>query len=628
MATVRDASTSAAPTRLPAPPSNALGVRWDLSAIHRGPAQARAELSRLEADAIAFRTRYEGRIAGLSPAGLAALLSELGALTNRRRATSAYCKLRSSVDGRVKENRDLTTAAALAGARVANRTRVFEVEWRALGQDKARALAWAPEVQSNRHFLEKLTAQGAHTVSAEEEQALAERSPAAIAAWQQLFSYTMSAVTVDFRADQGSEAANTIDEVLAYLYDDRPTVRKTALEALYAALEPLAPTVARVYDTLVGDRLAMDRLRHFVRPGNLSEPLPMQQTNLANDLPDEVVDTMIEAVVSRYHIAQDYFSAKARQMEVTRLPLSDLCAPMATSRSYSFDESRRLVLDAAGAFSPKAELILSKFFDERRVDAEPRPGKQPGAFCEIVSQDKPAYVLLNHTDSAQNCYTLAHELGHGLHAALAQRKQSPFTFDSGPALAEVAATFNEFLLFHNILEGERDKEARRELIRSRVESSCETIFGQTMMTRYEQRTYAEKSAGACLTSDLLSQIWVEESHKYTGGTVEVSEGYRWAWSYIPQFIYTRFYSCAYVFAHLVSLALYPSYMANRSRFAERYLSVLGAGGSESPKTLLSSLGIDISDPDWVVPGFDLLTSWIDLVDDADASPTRTDPFGP
>lgn len=593
----------------------AQGVRWDLSAIHRDAEEARIALAQVLADASEFQRRWLGRVAALDPAGLANLLGELGALVNRSQASTSYCQLRRLADSGVSENQDLQAVADRAAVQFANDTRFFNLEWTALPRKRAEVLTAAAELSHVRHFLERLTEEATHTLSAVEELVLAERSTAAEAAWQQLFDQTTSAITVDFAAGEEPPSRHTIYELIVYQFDDRREVRTRANDALHAALGPWTAVLAKVYDSLVGDRLVIDRLRHFTSETDDREPLPMQQANRANDIADGIVNTMIDAVEDHYPLAQRYFRFKARQLGLPTLLVSDIYAPMGRTRHCDYQEARLLVLEAVNNFSVDAKEILGHFFTENRIDAEPRPGKQGGAFCDSVAQDQSAYVLLNYTDSIEDARVLAHELGHGLHAALAQRSQSPFTFQTGMAMAEVASTFNELLFFDYLRARERDPEARRGMIAARVERSFLTIFSQTVMARYEQLAYAAKSQGESLNPERLTAYWLQECGKYYGDAVTISPGSAISWARTPHFIHTRFYTYSYTFAHLVSLALYARYQQDRSAFVPEYFALLGAGGSQSPAALLAVLGIDIADPEWVDPAFALVNSWIDLAED-------------
>jgi oligoendopeptidase F len=198
--------------------------------------------------------------------------------------------------------------------------------------------------------------------------------------------------------------------------------------------------------------------------------------------------------------------------------------------------------------------------------------------------------------------TLAHELGHGMHFTLASEEQTALSAGTGLALAEVPSTFAELLAFDHLMAAETDPETRRALVSERVEGSFATVFRQTVLTRYEQRAYAMRDEGSTLTPERLSDIWFEENRKYYGESLLLPERYRLGWSYIPHFISTRFYTYAYVFAHLATLALYARYRERGDAFVGDYLGFLAAGGSMAPGELLGSLGVDLDDPGVWEPG--------------------------
>ena len=242
-----------------------------------------------------------------------------------------------------------------------------------------------------------------------------------------------------------------------------------------------------------------------------------------------------------------------------------------------YPEARGVIDASFGRFSPRIADIAGGFFDEHRIDAEPRSGKRGGAFCASVAQDASPYVLMNFTDRMDDVMTLAHELGHGMHFTLSAERQTALSMGTGLALAEVPSTFAELLAFDHLLDTETDPVTRRALISERVEGSFATVFRQTVLTRYEQRAYALRGEGGTLTADRLSEIWFEENAKYYGDSVGLPDRYRLGWSYIPHFIHTRFYTYAYVFAHLSTLALYARYREAGADFVEGYIDFLSAG---------------------------------------------------
>ncbi len=584
----------------------AAGVVWDLQFIEPSIEAAREHLAATVQKAEHFAKKWEGTLATADAAGWARALWELGEIDNAFRAAASYNELRLAQDSLSPTNQDLDAYVKKESVRFANAVRFLELDWKTLPAHQARRLAKDPALVRYRHYLERLLEDATHTLSAPEERALAERAPAAESAWESLFHETLSGIVVEFDAGEGVRP-HTIDELLSYRTSDDAALRERAVTALYEALSPWKGVLAKCYDSLVGDRLAIDRLRGYV--DGSGTPLPMQQANVANDLPDAVVATMLKAVEDHYGVAQAYYRRKAALLGVKQLKFADQYAPIGTPARCTYDEARKRVLSAVSAFSKSAASILEAFFTENRIDAEPRKGKAGGAFCSGVAQDKKPVVLMNFTDTINDAMTLAHELGHGLHFSLAQKAQTPFEYETGMAMAEVASTFNEMLLFDYLLARETDPAARQSLIASRIEGSCATIFRQTMMARYEERAYAARERGESLGSDRLSDIWFEENRKEYGDSLVLPDGYRLGWSYIPHFIGTRFYTYSYSFAHLTSLALYAKYKSEGQPFVAKYLDLLRTGGAKSPEALLKTVGIDITDPAWVDPAFALIESW-------------------
>ena len=199
---------------------------------------------------------------------------------------------------------------------------------------------------------------------------------------------------------------------------------------------------------------------------------------------------MMSAIESRHSIAHRWYRRKAELLGRAELHLSDQYAPLDEGRAFPYDESRAIVRSAFARFSGDIESVSEAFFDDQRVDAEPRQGKRGGAFCASVAQDSQAFIMLNYTDRLRDVMTMAHELGHGMHFTLSAQRQSALSFHPGIALAEVPSTFAELVTFDYMMENEKDAATRAALVRQELESSFATVFRQTMMARYESDAYA------------------------------------------------------------------------------------------------------------------------------------------
>ncbi|MDX6494836.1 MAG: oligoendopeptidase [Gaiellales bacterium] len=566
--------------------TQASGVRWDLSPLFESPQAARDAIAPTLERAREFEQRWRGKLESITPAEMAEALAQLGEIENTLSRISSYAMLRKAVDVTSEENRDLGAAVEQGLVEAANLLRFFELEWLALPDGPAHALAESPQLARDRHQIMAQRRYRPHVLSEPEERALGERDPAAVSAWQALYGQTTSTIEVPFDGGDGDQP-HTIDRLLAYVHDPRRDVRLRSLETLYAALEPRLPVLAHCYDSLVGDRLVLDRVRAYGDD-------PMEPTHLQNELEGDVVYAMMEAVEARYELAQRWFVAKAAMLGIERLELADQYAPVGNARSVDYDEGRALVDASFSVFSLRMREIADGFFAEQRVDAEPRAGKRGGAFCSPVAQDARPYVMLNYTDNMNDVLTMAHELGHGMHFQLSHEAQTPHSAHTGLALAEVPSTFAEFVAYDHLLAHEDDAETRRVLLAARAEGAFATIYRQTVLARYEQRAYAIRAGAQTLTPERLGAIWIEENVRYYGDSVALPEGYAYGWSYIPHFISTRFYTYAYVFAKLVALALYARWRAEGEAFVPGYMEFLAAGGSASPAELLGQLGVDLA----------------------------------
>ena len=308
-----------------------------------------------------------------------------------------------------------------------------------------------------------------------------------------------------------------------------------------------------------------------------------------------VVTDMMEAVESRYPLAQRWFRAKAEALGLDVLALGDQYAPMGESRPVGYDEGRALVDCGLRRLRPAhPRRSPAAFFSEQRVDAEPRAGKRGGAFCAPVAQDARPYVMLNYTDRMNDVLTLAHELGHGMHFQLSHDAQTPHSAHTGLALAEVPSTFAEFVATDHLLAGEQDRATRRRSPRAGSRRRSRPSSARPCWPATSSGPTRCGPASQALTAERLSEIWIEQNGRYYGDSVQMPDGYRLGWAYIPHFISTRFYTYAYVFAKLVALALYARWREQGEEFVPAYLEFLSAGGSASPTELLAPLGIDLA----------------------------------
>jgi oligoendopeptidase F len=563
-----------------------LATEWDLGPLLDGGedrAAAEGMLDDARQRATEFAERHAGKVDELDAEGLRAAMHELEAIHELIGRVGSYAALRFATDTAEPARGALLQLVQERATEIETLLLFFELEWAALDDAPARELLADEGLDFCRHHLESTRRYRPHLLSESEEKIFTEKSISSNAAWARLFGELVAALRVEL-----DDQELTLDVALSRLQQADREVRRTAAEAVSRTLEPGLRTRGFIYNTLVYDKSVEDRLRHY--------PHWLASRNLSNEASDESVMALIQAVRERFDIPQRWYRLKAKLIGVDRLADYDRSAPVLKEDvAYSYAQARELVLDTYHSFSPVAGDLARRFFDERWIDAPPRPHKRGGAFCAYTVPSVHPYVMLNFTAQRRDVLTMAHELGHGLHAALAQ-PQGVFHQSTPLTLAETASVFGEALVFGRMLAETTDREQRLGLLAERVDGAIATVFRQVAMNRFEHLMHTRRRTEGELATDRICELWVEAQRELFGDSVEITEGYRMWWSYVPHFINTPGYVYAYAYGLLLALSVYSRYLAEGESFVPRYLELLSAGGSRSPEQLAEIVGIDLTDP--------------------------------
>jgi oligoendopeptidase F len=225
------------------------------------------------------------------------------------------------------------------------------------------------------------------------------------------------------------------------------------------------------------------------------------------------------------------------------------------------------------------------------------------------------YLLLNWTSRRRDVLTLAHEMGHGLHAYLA-REQGVFHQSTPLTLAETASVFGETVTFGRLLEATPDPESRLALLAESLEGQIATVFRQIAMNRFEDAVHTHRREVGELAVDDFNRHWAETQEAMLGDSVEVTEGYRTWWSYVPHFIATPGYVYAYAYGQLLALSVYKQYEEQGAAFVPAYLDLLARGGSLPPEELGRIVGCDLADPAFWDGGLAIVEHQLELAESA------------
>ena len=477
---------------------------------------------------------------------------------------------------------------------VQNRLIFFSLWWKALDEKAAQRLIAASG--DNAYYLEALRHFKPYTLSEPEEKIINLKDVNGPNALVKLYEMITNRFT--FRLEIEGETKELSRAELSALYrNPSPEVRAAAYRELYRVYGDQGAVLTQIYTHLVRDWASENvTLRGFGSP--------ISVRNLGNDIPDPVVETLLDVCRKNMPIFHRYFRLKARWLGVERLRRYDLYAPLQVSdKAYPFPEAVRIVLDSLAQFSPSLAVYARSVFDAGHVDSEIRPGKQGGAFCAGVLPGVAPWVLLNYVGQVNDVLTMAHELGHAVHALMAG-DHSILTFHSALPLAETASVFSEMMLNDRLLAEENDPDLRRGLLARVLDDAYATVARQAYFVLFEQDAHRRAVEGA--TTGELCALYMDNLREQFGDAVELSDDFCWEWMAIPHIYSTPFYCYAYSFGHLLVLALYQQYKNEGASFVPRFLKILAYGGSASPEHIITEAGFDMASPDFWQGGFDVL----------------------
>jgi oligoendopeptidase F len=576
-------------------------TKWTLDELlpaHAGEGFERllADLERRVLDFESGRERLSAEITGQAFLDILRQFEEVSAVLRR---LSAYAYLWFSEDTQSQEAISFLGCVDQSSAEVRNRLLFFSLWWKELDEKDARRLL--ADSGDYAYYLESLRRFKPYTLSEPEEKVINVKDVNGSSALVKLYEVITNRFT--FRLEVAGEVREmTRAELSTYVRDPSPDVRAAAYQELYRIYSDQATVLGQIYSHRVCDWASEQvTLRGFESP--------ISVRNLQNDIPDPVVETLLDVCRANMTVFQRYFRFKARRLGMDRLRRYDIYAPIgAAEKTYPFSEAADLVLDSLNRFSPRLADHARCVLAENHLDSEVRHGKRDGAFCYSVLPGLTSWVLVNYVGKADDVRTLAHELGHAVHGAMAA-DHSVLTFHSALPMAETASVFSEMLLTDRLLREESDPAVRRDLLVLTLDDAYATIARQAYFVLYEIE--AHKRAVENATTDELCELYLVNLRDQFGEELDLSDDFRWEWTAIPHIYERPFYCYAYSFGQLLVLALYRQYKEEGAAFVPHYLRILEYGGSASPEHIIREAGFDMAAPEFWQGGFDVLAGMMD-----------------
>lgn len=547
-------------------------MNWNLHEFFKSEDEFNKFIDITKEKAIIFEKSYKGNLTNLELKEFLKALSEYENITQDISKMSTFSYLNFAKDTQKGAQLAKTTQKC---NEISENLLFFNIEFNELSDEKSSN--FIKDGGKYSYYLSLVKKSASHQLTLPQEEVLLKTSPIGASAFARLFDETMANLKFEFRGESLKE-----EEILSKLSHHDRDIRKDAANSLSKTLNENLHLLTFILNMIRTDLDIETKLRNY----ELKESY-MHENNQINK---KSVDALIKACEANFEISHKYYAKKREILGFEKLYDYDRYAPFSSNETkITFDESKDIIIKAFSEFSPKFGELAKRAFDEDWIDVYPSQTKTSGAFSHSAVSSVHPFVLLNFTDTRRDLFTLAHELGHAIHQYLAY-DVGYLNSDTPLTTAETASVFCEMLVFKSVLDKLPSNE-KQSLLGSKIEDIFATLFRQINFTTFERAIHQKDGE---LSTDEISEIWMHESKKMFGDSLELNEYYKIWWSYIPHFIHSPFYCYAYSYAQLLVLCLFWLYQSGKvQNFAEIYTEFLSLGGSMSPKDMVAKFGLDI-----------------------------------
>ncbi|WP_049974731.1 oligoendopeptidase F [Azospirillum sp. B4] len=568
---------------------------WDLSDYYRTPADWDAARLKVKA-ALPGLAKYKGTLAK-GPAATLAALEAIYAVYHDLERVGTYASVIASTDARDAQAQERQGLGDDLQGEVAAATAWLSPEIQALGAAKVDGYLKAePKLAKFGFALHDALRLKAHTLGAEAEGVLAALSPA-LGGSGTTYNLLSNAdidwptITLPASSKEGGKSVKlTQANYQKYREDPDRAVRKAVFDAFWTKFGQYANTMGSTLGTTVQNGVIQSKLRHY--------PTAVAASLSNNDIPEGVYRTLVAEANKGLPTLHRYFKLRQRMLNLPDLHYYDIYPPLVSSDAkFPIEEGEKLVLAAVKPLGDEYQKAMADAFAHRWMHAYPQEGKQSGAYQTGVYGLHPV-VFLNYQDNYNSVSTLAHEWGHGMHTTFANRSQPYELAGYSLFMAEIASTANEFLLSDYMLANAKTKQEKLLYLGNELETIRGTFFRQTMFAEFELAVHDAVEKGEPMSGKRMTEIYLGLLRKYHGadqGVMQIDPVYAAEWAFIPHF-YRPFY--VYQYATSISASAYFTEKIRDGGAAARdtYLSVLKAGGSDYPVTVLRKAGLDMASP--------------------------------
>lgn len=566
-------------------------LTWDLTVIFNSDAEFEKTYQDVEGS-LAKITGFKGKLQEGATTFQQAVETLLD-VSNKLETVYVYAHLKNDQDTANSTYQGMYDSASLLAAKSGEAMAWFEPEVLEIPENQLNSyFEENKELAVYRHFIDQMTDNRDHILSANEEALLAGASEI-FGASSKTFSVLNNAdIQFPTIKDENGEDVQLSHGVFGELLEStNRSVREQAFKKLYSVYQGLKNTFASTLGSNVKYHNYNAKVHHY---GSAREAA------LANNhIPESVHDNLIEVVAEHLPLLHRYVALRKELLGVDELHMYDMYTPITGEAGikYTYEEAKEETMKALQPLGKEYEAVLEEAFENRWIDVVENTGKRSGAYSSGAYATNP-YILLNWHDSLNNLYTLVHELGHSAHSYFT-RKNQPYVYgDYSIFLAEIASTTNENILTEYLLQTVTDPKVRVYILNHYLDGFKGTIFRQTQFAEFEHTIHEEARKGTPLTAEFLTNYYGELNARYYGPAVEKDPEIAYEWSRIPHFYY-NYYVYQYSTGFSAATALADKIMSGEEGALDKYLTYLKSGNSDFPIEVMKKAGVDMTEKDYI-----------------------------
>lgn len=519
-----------------------------------------------------------------------------------------YAQRRNDEDTRDAKYQDMVSRMEMLFVDISGASAFVTPELLSIGDETMeRFFREQPEMELYRLCIDRVRRRRAHILSEAEERIMA-LTGEMTGSPDNIFSMFNDADMKfpDATDKDGNKHQVTHGSYIPLMHSNDRELRKSAFESLYGVYENFRNTSAAVLSSQVKCLTFRARARNYENT--------LQAALDGNEVPVEVYKQLIEAVHENMHYMYKYVKLRKKLLGVDELHAYDLYAPIVSDIEVKipFEQAKQEVYDSLAPMGEDYRAIFSQGIKDRWIDVYENEGKRSGAYSAGARVHP--YVLLNHKDTLDSEFTLAHEMGHAIHSYLSNKNQPVVYADYVIFVAEVASTCNESLLMQHLLKITTDKKRRAYLINYFLEQFRTTLYRQTMFAEFELMINEKAENGESLTADVMCELYRKLNLLYYGEDIVIDHELDMEWARIPHFYY-NYYVYQYATGFSAAIALSQRILKEGAPAVRDYIGFLSGGCSMDPISLLRGAGVDMTSTKPVTDALKLFGELIDEMEE-------------